>query len=540
MTLEVSPSHAAIVSAPPQAHPSIWAMLGLLAGPFLSMVDSSIVNVALPDIASQVQTPLATAQWIISGYLVALAVVLPATAYLAKRFGTRRVYLVSVIGFTLASVACALAPDITWLIGARILQGALGAPMVPLAMNVLLGQQGQARQLPVAAGMLLFLAPALGPSAGGLLIHLAGWPLIFLVNAPFGLLGVLGIWRGGADTTGSGDRTARFDPIGLIVLASGFGLAIYGATLGAQENWLDPAVWPYWAVGGGLLALYLLWALIRPHPAVDLKLLRHPQSALAVLLSALASLVMFAMLFLLPVFMQDLQGVSPVVTGLALVPQGLITGLGTVLGVALAPRLGVRWTVFVGMLILAVSTAALLTLQLDTPAWQVAALLSGRGLALGLTVQPLLLALMAPLTAGELADGNTLFSVVERLSGSVGIALLATFFQAREQLYVGQVLQGLGVDPGSLGQSSGGVGGGVAALPPEVRSQLAQAALSGFQDTIWLLVMLSLVGCAAALVLRGRSRGQAKVPTDVPLEPFVEAVSKQPPCDGRAEIVRSR
>src|SRR5258708_217555 len=312
---------------------SAWAMLGLLAGPFLSMVDSTIVNVALPDIAQQVQSPLATAQWITSGYLLALAVVLPATAFLAKRFGTRRVYLVSLAGFTLASTACAMAPNIAWLIGARVVQGALGAPLVPLAMNLLLGRRGKARQLPAAAGMLLFLAPALGPSAAG------------------------------------------------------FGLAIYGATRGAQGRWLGGAVWPFWAAGACLLAVYLLWAVWRPHPAVDLKLLRHPQSALALLLSALASLVMFAMLFLLPFVMQDLQGSSPVVAGLALVPQGLLTGVGTVLGGALAARLGVRWTVLAGMLILAVSTASLLTLQLTTPARQISALLSGRGPAVGLTGQ---------------------------------------------------------------------------------------------------------------------------------------------------------
>src|SRR5258707_15707414 len=205
-------------------------MVGLLAGPFLSMVDSSIVNIALPDIAQQVQSPLATAQWITSGYLLALAVVLPATAFLAKRFGTRRVYLVSLAGFTLASTACAMAPNIAWLICARVVQGALGAPLVPLAMNLLLGKQGKARQLPAAAGMLLFLAPALGPSVGGLLIHVAGWPLIFLVNVPFGILGVLGALRLPKQLSQAANPDVRFDPLGMLLLAAGLVLAIYGAT----------------------------------------------------------------------------------------------------------------------------------------------------------------------------------------------------------------------------------------------------------------------------------------------------------------------
>src|SRR5258708_34250942 len=130
-----------------------------------------------------------------------------------------------------------MATNIAWLIGARVVQGALGAPLVPLAMNLLLGRRGKARQLPAAAGMLLFLAPALGPSAGGLLIHVAGWPLIFRVNAPFGLLGILGLLRSGTATEEGGAGTARCDPLGLAMLAAGFGLATSGPRLGAGRRW---------------------------------------------------------------------------------------------------------------------------------------------------------------------------------------------------------------------------------------------------------------------------------------------------------------
>ena len=131
MTLSLSSSRASL---------TVLMQAGLLAGPFLSMLDSNIVNVALPDIARELHSPLETAQWIVSGYLLALAAVLAASAYLAKRFGTSRVYLASLLGFTLASAMCALAPSMGLLIAARSLQGALGAPLVPLAMGMLLGQ----------------------------------------------------------------------------------------------------------------------------------------------------------------------------------------------------------------------------------------------------------------------------------------------------------------------------------------------------------------------------------------------------------------
>ncbi len=520
MNPELAPSPNAAPSTAGQARLSGWVLVGLLAGPFLSIMDSNIVNVALPNIASQLHTPLATAQWIISGYLLALAVVLPASAYLAKRFGTRPIYLLSLIGFTLASLLCALAPTITTLIGARILQGAFGAPAVPLAMNLLFSRETQqdiqrGRLASAVGGIILFLAPAIGPTVGGLLIALAGWPLIFLINVPFGVLGTLGAWRIPRQLAGRGDRAARFDPLGLVLLGAGLALAIYGATQGSQHGWTDPQALPFWGAGAALLVLYLLWALIRPHPAVDLKLLRHPQSALAIGITALAAVVMFAMLVLIPVFMEQLQGQTPFVAGLTLLPQGLVTGLGTVLGTTLPQRWGVRWSVVTGMAILTLSTAALLTLHLDSPAWLIAVLLSGRGLAVGLAIQPLLFALTAGLSADELADSNTLFNVAQRLGGSIGISLLATFFQQREQFHLGQVLRALGVNPSSLGQT----GGVAAGLPPAVRAQLAQAALNGFQDTIWLLVILSLVGCLSALLLRNRPPGQTVA---LPGEAFVE------------------
>jgi MFS family permease len=136
-------------------------------------------------------SPLAAAQWVVSGYLLALAAMLTASAFVAKRFGTRRVYLASLFGFTVSSGFCALAPNVKVLIALRALQGATGAPLVPLAMSMLLGLGGTARKIPPANGIVLFLTPALGPT-GDLLIPLAGWPAIFLMNVPVGIVSSTG------------------------------------------------------------------------------------------------------------------------------------------------------------------------------------------------------------------------------------------------------------------------------------------------------------------------------------------------------------
>src|SRR5215831_2474179 len=470
---------------------TLAAQAGLLAGPFLSMVDSNIVNVAIPDIARELQTQLATAQWVVSGYLLALAAMLAASAFLAKRFGTRRVYLASLLSFTVSSGLCALAPNIDVLIALRALQGATGAPLVPLAMSMLLAGGGTDRKVPPTAGIVLFLAPALGPTVGGLLIPLAGWPAIFLVNVPIGIAGFIGMCRVAARASDKADRSVQFDPVGLLLLALGLTLALYGAAEGPVIGWTAAAAWPFWAAGATLIGLYVPWSVRRTHPAIDLRLLCQSQTALAVGLSSLASVVMFVMLFLIPVFLESVQGLTPLQAGLALLPQGLVTGLGTVLGEKLPAKYGVRRSVAVGMGILSVSTAALLLVRLDSPGWLVAAILSGRGLALGLTIQPLLHAMLGGLSPAQMADATALFNVAQRLGGSIGISLLSTFFQIRERVHVERVLQDLGLPPGVIDSGQGSpASSGMAALPAPVQQALAQAATAGFHDVIGLLAVL--------------------------------------------------
>jgi EmrB/QacA subfamily drug resistance transporter len=407
------------------------AQLGLMIGPLLTMVDSSIVNVAIADIAIELHAGLDRVQWVVSGYLLALAAGLPASAFLARRYGTLRVYTASLIGFIIASAACAAAPNATTLIAARAVQGLVGAPLVPLAMSMLLTKQGATRRIPVAAGLSFFLAPALGPTLGGLLIAAGGWPWIFLINIPLGLAGLLGLRRVPAAAASARYPMARFDPIGLVTLAAGLTLTLYGASRATISGWQNGPVIATLASGVALLVVYVGWAMRRDQPAVDLALLRHGQSALALTLSVMSSVVAFAAVFLLPVFTQTVQHYSATATGLALLPQGIITGLGTALGQRLAARITVRTLVAAGFLLLAATNAALLLITTATPLWVTATILSGRAIAIGFGITPLLFAMLEPLTDAQLADGNTVFNIAQRLGGSLGVSLIATLYTVR-------------------------------------------------------------------------------------------------------------
>jgi EmrB/QacA subfamily drug resistance transporter len=407
-------------------------LLALLAGPLLSMVDGNVVNVAIPDIVREMRAPLASVQWVVSGYLLALAATLPATSWLAKRYGTTRVYAVSLAAFTAASLACSLAVTVPELVAFRVAQGMAAAPLVPLAMNLIFSEGADREHFPVSAGLVLFLGPALGPTVGGLLISAWRWPLIFLVNVPIGVAALAAVPRlRRQGITSASDRTARFDPLGLALLSAGLTLALYGTSQGPAHGWLGVRSLPYWLSGLVLLAGYTGWAARRTHPAVDLRLLRHSQSALAVWLCVLTSVALFSVLFLLPILVQDLQRHGPLASGLVLLPQGVVMGLSTKLGERFNAGGRLRAGILIGLAAVVVTTGLLLLVTVDTPLWMTTLILAGRGLGLGLVIQPLLTGLLDGLSPAELSDANTLFNVGQRLGGSVGVSLLATYFSLR-------------------------------------------------------------------------------------------------------------
>jgi EmrB/QacA subfamily drug resistance transporter len=417
----------------------------LLAGPLLSMLDSSIVNVAVEPIARELHAGLSVVQWTVSGYLLALGAGLAGTAYLARRFGTRPVYRASIVAFTAASALCALAPAAGVLVGARVLQGLVAAPLVPLAMSMLLGggqdpddqnpgdqdcgpgaDRGRgAHGISPLAGIVLFLGPALGPTVGGALIGAVGWRGIFVINVPLGALAAVAAGSVPAALAPGRRPGARFDLPGLILLAAGLAGLLLGTSQGASAGWSGPACCLPLAAGTALTAGYAAWAAHREQPVLDLTLARRRGPVLSMALCALASVVTWAAVFLLPVFVQSVQGRSALAAGLALAPQGLITGLSTALAPRWLARFTVRATVLAGFTVLAVASLGLLLITAATPLWLIAVILAVRSVSIGLVINPLLQALLQPLRPDQLGDASTLFNTWQRIAGSFGIGLVA-------------------------------------------------------------------------------------------------------------------
>ena len=462
-------------------------MAGLMAGPFLSMVDANIINVAIPSIAKELHASLSLTQWTLSGYLLAMAVALPATSYLARRFGTQRAYRWSLVAFVVSSAACAAAPTIIVLDAMRAVQGLTAAPLVPLSMALMFRRaEGDPDKNQTWLGsVLLFLAPALGPTIGGLLLDVSSWRTLFLVNVPIGIVALIGTRRLAEHVPADErDPAAALDVFGLVVLAAALGSVLYAVAEAPTAGWLSLRIWPFEVLGALGLVVYVLRSRSNPHPPVALDLLHSRRNALTMGICSVTAVVLFAVLFLMPIFLQEIDGATPVTAGLVLLPQGVAMGVSTLAGNWLARRVPIRRLVVIGLLVLWATTALLLLVDTGTPMWLTALMLMGRGLAIGFVISPLINGLLLPLPPPRIADATTLFNIAQRVGASVGIAAIASVFANSVRTHV--------TAASAHARATGG------AVTHEV---LAAGATAGFHETMFVVVLAVLPALLAAVSL---------------------------------------
>ncbi len=405
---------------------------GIIAGPFMTMIDTSVVNIALPEMASNFSVTLSVVQWVLSAYLLTLGTFLVLSPYLSKRFGAIKVYSTSLIGFTVASFFCAVSPYLVVLIISRVFQGAMGALLTPLAMDILFGKEKASKNMSYLIGIVLFMAPALGPTAGGFLIQSFGWRSIFLINIPVGIISALVMYKYRPLNSPMSGETKRFDTLGIITFGSGIFLLLLASSDGPLYGWLSSFVVSLILTGVAFIVIYYFISIRRPAPAVNFKVLKNRLSSLSVIITSLAGVVLFSVIFLLPVYIELTRGFSALTVGLILLPQGFITGIATVISNKWASGPKGKLIIIIGMLLLTLSTIPLVVISSNASLWLFSAILCVRGASLGLVIQPLLYQVIGNLSEVDVPDGNSLFNIIERIGGAFGISVLASVFEISE------------------------------------------------------------------------------------------------------------
>jgi EmrB/QacA subfamily drug resistance transporter len=443
----------------------------VVLGAIMSILDVTVVNVAINTLAQDFDTTLPTIQWVVTGYTLALATVIPITGWAADRFGTKRLYMMSLALFAGGSVLSGIAWSSESLIAFRVLQGFGGGMIMPAGMTILTRAAGTDRVGRVMAviGIPMLLGPIFGPILGGWLVDDFSWRWIFFINVPIAFVAVFLAARILPRDVPRADE--RLDWLGLALLSPGLALLIYGlAESGSAGGFGEAQVLVPALAGAVILALFVRHALRVDDPLIDLRLFSNRVFTASSITLFLVVISVFGGMLLLPLYLQVVRGESAMDTGLLLAPQGFGAMLAMPIAGRLSDRTGVGRIVPVGLVLVAISFLALTQLAGDTSYWAFGAVLFVMGAGMGATMMPTFTGAMQTLRSAAVARASTTLNINQQVGASIGTAVLSV-------LLANAISSRLGAGGGGIGDA--------AAVPPDVRAQMAGPLAEAFGSTYW-------------------------------------------------------
>ena len=406
----------------------------LIVGMFMSVLDISIINVAIPTMQRDFAATTDQIQWVENAYSLALGVVVPVSAWLAARFGPGRVYIISLLGFAAGSALCGLAWDLNSIVAFRVLQ-ALPGGVLPVVSLTILYRIVPADRIGAAMGMYglgIIVAPAVGPTLGGYLVEYVDWRLIFFINVPVGILGtvaaVLLLPRFGPTPVG------RFDVLGFLCVATGLVSLLLALTEGQQWGWTSYSIMILLTVGVLGLALFVVIELEVDAPLLNVRVFTHWPFTNSLLLVSVLSIGLFAVLFYIPLLLQQARGLGAFDTGLLLLPQALVMAVIMPAAGLLYDRIGPRWPAVIGLALVALGTYLLTDVNLESSTSHVVWVLVLRAVGMGLAMMPIMTGGLSAVPPNQVDGASAFNNVVQRTSAALGLAGLTSLVTySREQ-----------------------------------------------------------------------------------------------------------
>ncbi len=403
----------------------------------LQILDTSITNVALPHIQGALSAGLDEVSWVLTSYLAANAIILPATGWLTARLGRRRFFLLCTLLFTVSSLLSAIAPSVEFLIGARILQGLGGGPIIPIAQAVLWEifpprQRGMAMAV---WGMGIVLAPTFGPTVGGWIADNWSWRWIFYINLP---IGVVGFFAASILLFDSPDAkpAGRVDLLGLVLMILGFGGLQLFLDRGEREDWFDSGMMTMLAVlAVAALVAFVIRELTADEPLLDLGVLADRNFTLGSLVMSMAGFGFYASMLLLALYTQKLMGYDAWTSGLVLAPSGLGQAVMLLVVGYAVNRFDQRIVLAFGVLMNGLATFLMSNVTLSIDFWSLALPRLIQGVGMGCIFVPLQMLAFASVPIRHLPNATALFSVVRNIGGSAGVAISTTLLTRRAQMH---------------------------------------------------------------------------------------------------------
>ena len=487
--------------------------LSIMLATIMQTLDSTIANVALPHMQGTLSASQDQIAWVLTAYIVASAIATPLTGWLCDRFGQKYIFLASITGFTVASALCGMSNTLAEIVLARLLQGVFGAALVPLAQVVLMEINPREKQGSAMAvwGMGVMVGPILGPTLGGWLTDSYNWRWVFFINLPIGVIAFYGMWR--FIRPDPGRRSARFDVFGFSTLSIGLGALQLLLDRGQQNDWFSSSETWIEAVVAVIAATYFVAHTVMT-PAresfLDYRLLKNQNYVTGLLFIFIVGLVLYATRALTPTMLENLLGYPVATTGLVTAP----TGIGTMLAMLIAGRIigkvDLRLTLLVGFLVTAFALWQMTGYSLELSESDIVWPGVIQGFGTGLVFVPLSAATFATLSPELRAQGTALYSLVRNIGSSIGISLVQTLLTRNTVIAHASLAER--VTRGSSAWNNPAVAAAFDVRNPAGAALLdgavtQQAAMIGYIDDFWFMLLLTLLVTPLLLLIRPPRRG---------------------------------
>ena len=482
-------------------------LLVALIGVFMSILDSSIVNVAISSIMNVFGTDANGVEWVSTAYMLAMGMIVPMSGWVGEKIGVKQLYIWSLIAFTAGSVLCAAAWNLDSLIAARIIQALGGGMLMPTVMAMIYklvprGKMGGAMGI---FGIAIIFAPALGPTIGGWLVEYVDWRWIFTINLPVGIVGTILAVFFIPEFKHEG-QVGKFDLPGALTAAIGFAGLLYVLSKGNEWGWSSESTILTLVGSLGVLLVFILIELWSPSPLLDLKVFLFPSFTLANITGIITTIGMFAGLFYIPFFLQSIRGLGAMETGVMMLPGALASGVLMPVSGILYDKFGPKVVLVFGLAVMAGITLLFGSISLETPLLTVILWNVGRGVAMGLCMMPAQTAAMSDVPPPMISRATSVMAIIRNLASSFGIAVMTVLITTRNTFHHARMTDSLSTDNTPytsfmLANPSTG--------PTVIGTHIAkQSFVFAIQDVFLLTAVFTLLAVVPALFLKKAKKAQ--------------------------------
>ncbi|PSL25514.1 EmrB/QacA subfamily drug resistance transporter [Planomicrobium soli] len=433
-----------------QKKPPYGIIAILFTGAFVTIFTQTLLNIALPRIMADLEVSASTVQWLVTGYMLVNGILIPASAFFIQRYSNRSVFILAMALFSLGTLLAGVAPTFSILLAGRMIQASGAALMMPLLMNVILAafpveKRGSAMGI---FGLVMVVAPAIGPTLSGYIVEHYSWRVLFFIILPVALISLaLGIFK--LKNLTVQNRDISLDKASIVLSSIGFGGILYGFSSAGTMGWDDPAVYGTIAAGVVSLVIFVFRQLRLDEPLLEVRIYKYPMFALSSVISVALSMSMFSAMILMPIYVQTIKGISPVESGLLMLPGALVMGFMSPVTGRLFDKYGAKVLAVPGLAIVAFTTYLFSQLSLETSYLEIMAIYTARMFGISMVMMPVMTNGLNTLPIKSYPHGTAINNTLQQVAGAIGSAFLITLMNTRAES-TGKELAASGAAPETI------------------------------------------------------------------------------------------